>query len=202
MSDIHGASPSGDRAVAASPSSPQAVSPVPASIPSAMVTCPRCGTQHKADASDTSGEWKPIRIAEGLCNICAIGEHRARVYAAGEGTRWLIIDGKMMSPEAAVPLGEPDPRPNRPSSWKGCSGARWDFQRDGHPPETTYSMWHGGSVDSYCRDRMPDNGRLLTKDEVASAIEARRAETEGLGAQHESAVPQADAQPPVGESAQ
>lgn len=166
-----------------------------ASIPSAMVSCPRCGSRHKADASDTAGEWKPIRIAEGFCNICAIGEHRARIYAAGRGVRWLIVNGKMMSPEAPVALGAPDPQPSKPSNWKGCSGSRWDFQRDGCEPQTTYSMWHGGEVDQFCRERMPDNGRLLTKDEVASAMSVRQdQDPQGLEAKPASAVPQADAQ--------
>jgi len=135
-----------------------------------MATCPRCDTRHKADGSDTAGEWKPIRIAEGLCNIYAIGEHRARIYAAGEGIRWLIIDGKMLSPEAPVALGQPDPRPNTPSNWKGCSGARCDFQRNGSEPQTTCSMWHGGAVDSFCRDRMPDNGRWISREEAVAIL--------------------------------
>jgi len=164
-----------------------------------IATCPRCGTRHKADGSDTAGEWKPIRVAEALCNICAIGEHRARLYTEGKGTRWLIIGGKYMSPEAPVALGEADPRPNTPSNWKGCSGAKMHFQRDGCEPQTTYSMWHGGHVDKYMRDRMPDNGRWLTDADAAQAIEARRAETQG-GSVHESAVAEGHAPttPPKG----
>ena len=136
----------------------------------AHVSCPLCGKVHLADASDTGGSWKQIRIDTGYCNICAIGEELARDYAAGKGPKWLISNGKLYSPEAPVPLGAPDPQPRKPSNWKGCSGARWDFQRDGDKPQTTYSMWIGGDVSPHMADRMPDNGRLLAEQEVRQLL--------------------------------
>jgi len=74
-------------------------------------------------------------------------------------------------------LGQPDPQPGTPSDWKGFGGARFDFQRDGEEPQTTYSMWHGGTVREQQKERMPDNGRFLTREEVAQRIEARSDET-------------------------
>jgi hypothetical protein len=136
--------------------------------------CRLCGTAHRADGSDTAGSWKQIRIDENLCDICAIGEERARNFVAGKGTKWLIVGGKLHSPEAPVWLGEPDPQPGKPSNWKGCSGARWDFQRFGEEPQTTYSMWIGGTVQAHMRDRMPDNGRFLSREEVEAILESRR----------------------------
>lgn len=135
--------------------------------------CRLCGTLHLADASNTGGSWKQIRIDENLCDICAIGEERARNYAAGRGPKWLIAGGKLYSPEAPVPLGASDPQPNKPSNWKGCSGAVWHFQRDGGEPQTTYSMWVGGTVSAHMKDRMPDNGRLLKGEELEAALAAR-----------------------------
>lgn len=128
----------------------------------ANINCARCGKETLADASNTSGSWKPIRLELGICDICAIGEERARAYAAGKGTRWLIIDGHMYSPSAhdTVPLGKPDPRPRTPM--RGMAGRRFDFERfDGSPPVSCYSLWSGGEVDPWARDRMPDNGRFL-----------------------------------------
>jgi hypothetical protein len=51
----------------------------------------------------------------------------------------------------------------------------------------------------WLRSKFPvfDLAASCQKFRIASAIEARRVETEGLDAQHESAVPQADAQPPI-----
>ena len=131
--------------------------------------CRQCGTMHLADASETAGSWKQIRLDENLCDICAIGEERARIYADGRGPKWLIVNGKYYATSEAVPLGSPDPRPNAPSWDKGFGGARWDFQRlDGSEPQTTYSLWHGGTVTEWMRERMPDNARFLSRDEVSA----------------------------------
>lgn len=141
---------------------------------SEIVKCPLCGTEHMADASDTMGAWKQIRLDTGYCNICSIGEHRARLHASGAEMWNVIVDGKYYSTSESVPLGDPDPRPRAPSWDKGFGGARWDYQPlDGSPPRTTYSLWHGGTVASYMRDRMPDTARFLTRAEADAMLAER-----------------------------
>lgn len=137
-----------------------------------LVACPLCGTKHLADASDTVGSWKQLRIDTGYCNICAIGEERARGHAKG-GKLWnVIVKGSYYSTSEIVPLGAPDPRPN--AGWKGFGGARWDIQwLDGSEPKTTYSLWHGGTVDAHMKDRMPDNARFLTRAETDAILTAQ-----------------------------
>lgn len=123
--------------------------------------CARCGDAQKADASDTGGSWKAIRLDHGLCDGCAIWEERAREYERG-GTNWLIVDGSMYSPAQVVPFGEIDPTPG--ASFRGFGGRRFDYQRfDEDTPRSSYSMWHGGEVREAVRDRMPDNARWVAR---------------------------------------
>lgn len=124
--------------------------------------CPRCGAATKPDASDTSGSWKPIRLELGLCNICAIREERAREYVSGKAKDTLIIDGYTYGADRrnCVPLGNKDPHPG--AQFRGMAGRRFDIERfDGSPPFSCYSLWAGGAVDEWSRDRMPDNARFL-----------------------------------------
>ena len=130
MSD--GASPSGDRAVAPSASSPQAVSPVPASIPSAIKRA-GIGTL-MFRRSDVLHEISRLNRHARIAMDTAKNEGRlddAEVHATRMRAAASLLDRIFLH----VPVFE-----------------------------------------------------------NASAIEARRAGTEGSGAQHESAVPKADAQ--------
>lgn len=132
--------------------------------------CPRCDAATKADASDTGGSWKVIRVELGLCDICAIREERAREYAAGKSKNTLIIGAYTYSADRSncVPLGEKDPHPFQQN--RGMAGRRFDIERlDGSPPFSCFSLWAGGEVDGYSRDRMPDNARFLNGAERADA---------------------------------
>lgn len=123
--------------------------------------CTRCGDAQKADASDTAGSWKPIRLDLGLCDGCAIWEERARQYEKG-GTDWLIVEGSMYTPHQVVEYGAPDPSPGAYA--RGFGGQRFDYQRfDSDTPLSAFSMWHGGEIREYVRDRMPDNARWVPK---------------------------------------
>lgn len=152
-----GASPDGDRAVAPAASSPQAVSPVPASIPSV----------EWRDATDLKGvKWPVVGFAPGsymgrcgTCNDPIVGCDKRAMQCL----RCAINDLSLI--------------------YEAIDGA---FR---------IRVWNDAK-----RRGLSDRGAM---DEIhkarASAIEARRAGTEGSGAQHESAVPQADAQLPAGE---
>ncbi|RYG88641.1 MAG: hypothetical protein EON59_03840 [Alphaproteobacteria bacterium] len=68
-----GASPSGDRAFAAAPPSPQAVSPVPASIPSACHTPPPW--LHKDDSNSPNHRHSIVAMGKTVAHIyCTKGD--------------------------------------------------------------------------------------------------------------------------------
>lgn len=130
--------------------------------------CPRCGAANNVEAKYRPGVTVDIRDELGICYICAIREERAREYAAGKSKRTLIINGYTYAadPANSVPLGNPDPHPR--TSMRGMAGRRFDIERfDGTPPFSCYSLWAGGEVDEWSRDRMPDNARFLNGAERA-----------------------------------
>jgi len=189
MSDIHGASPSGDRAVAASPSSPHAVSPVPASIPSAkpwwfsrhedqeMLWGGRPTREEAIDAGIAEYDGEPFFICQG-------GHFRNQTD---------IFDADTVADRFDDVNADYAGEENASESWTAeqCR----DLEQRLNAVMAAWCAEHG-------HDRAYAIDAGLPEHIDASAIEARRAETEGLGAQHESAVAKPDAQPPVGESAQ
>ncbi|MDF2382447.1 hypothetical protein JMG10_13275 [Nostoc ellipsosporum NOK] len=124
--------------------------------------CPRCNAANDGARNYREGRTRDICEELGVCYVCAIREERARDYAAGKAKNTLIIDGYTYSADRAnsVPLGNPDPRPGTPM--RGMAGRRFDIERfDGTPPFSCYSLWAGGPVDEWSRERMPDNARFL-----------------------------------------
>jgi hypothetical protein len=137
----HGASAAADRAFVPSASSPQAVSPVPASIPSADELRQLAGALQEA----CSIEGKPI------------GRH--------------MIDGQRMIA-------------------KFFSQSEDDAARELSPvADCMAHCIENEALLFECLKTVAMHASVVLEI-IASAIEARRAETEGLGAQHESAAPE------------
>lgn len=180
MTGDSGASADADRAFAAAPSSPQAVSPVPASIPSAVRALGRRAAQAYLD--------DPRHLSEEYIKNTArdiMDEHFARCHAnalavAKDCLLNMVADAR-----------------------------RFDEDIDGDETGMTITYFietDGGSfgelaevlgVRSVYGETWGDAILRELRADVASAIEARRAETEGLGAQHESAVPEGQTPNPV-----
>lgn len=132
--------------------------------------CPRCADAFNPDAKYIASRTDDIRGELGICYCCAIREERARDYAAGKSKRTLVIDGYTYSADSgnSVPLGQPDPQPR--ATMRGMAGRRFDIERlDGTPPFSCYSLWAGGEVDQWSKDRMPDNARFLNGARRANA---------------------------------
>lgn len=207
-----GASPTGDRAVAPSASSQQAVSPVPASIPSAEYPpdCPSwysvslCGKCRKCERKLAAMAGKAAPHADLIatqsvkqCRLCTRIERYCQTDGQGRGKHAFT---PVMTCESCVHMGGrywgSDDRPihhcgksgdRRRANFKSSGDFSQDFM------DEFRKFYDAGPYQS------AECCSFFEPRETASAIEARRAGTEGSGAQHESAVPQADAQPPAGE---
>lgn len=110
---------------------------------------------------------------------------------------WTAID--LPCPDCAAPLSLHEGRQQRilggmDHKWRSLRSLGLE-RNTRHLIGPAQALVRAGRIES----RLDQGRSCLVYRLTASAIEARRAGTEGSGAQHESAVPQADAQPPAGE---